>query len=50
MNHMFSSKHAILRDLLACKASELIASKMGAGFFPWSGLIKSALLDRCWIA
>ncbi|KAG7326079.1 hypothetical protein KOW79_011004 [Hemibagrus wyckioides] len=42
MNHMFSSKEAILRDLLTCKASELIASKMGAGFFPWSTLIKSA--------
>lgn len=42
MNHMFSRKEAILRDLLACKASELIASKMGAGFFPWSSLIKSS--------
>lgn len=42
MNHMFSHKQAILRDLLVCKASELIASKMGAGFFPWSSLIKSS--------
>lgn len=25
-----------------CKAAELIASKMGAGFFPWSSLIKSS--------
>ena len=40
MNHMFSRKQSILRDLLACKASEIIASKMGAGFFPWSSLIK----------
>lgn len=42
MNHMFSSRQGILRDLLACKASEIIASKMGAGFFPWSSLIKSS--------
>lgn len=42
MNHMFSRKEAILRDLLACKASQLISSKMAAGFFPWSSLIKSA--------
>ena len=42
MNHMFSSKQGILRDLLMCKAAELIASKMGAGFFPWSSLIKSS--------
>ena len=42
MNHMFSCKQAILRDLLACKASELIASKLGAGLFPWSSLIKSS--------
>ncbi|KAK2832722.1 hypothetical protein Q5P01_016611 [Channa striata] len=42
LNHMLSSEQAVLRDLLACRASELIASKMGAGFFPWSSLIKSA--------
>nr|BBA49171.1 DNA polymerase [Oryzias latipes] len=42
MNHLFSSRHGVLRDLLACRASELIASKMGAGFFPWSALVKSA--------
>lgn len=42
MNHMFSRNQAILRDLLVCKASELIASKMGAGFFSWSSLIKSS--------
>lgn len=42
MNHMISRKQAILRDLLACKASELIASKMAVGFFPWSSLIKSS--------
>ncbi|KAK2847552.1 hypothetical protein Q5P01_010551 [Channa striata] len=42
MNHMLSSEKAILRDLLTCRASELMASKMGAGFFPWSSLIKSA--------
>ena len=42
MNHIFSRKQSILRDLLACKASEIIASKMGAGFFPWSSLIKSS--------
>lgn len=42
MNHMFSRKEAILRDLLACKASQLISSKMAAGLFPWSSLIKSA--------
>lgn len=42
MNHMFSSEHGVLRDLLTCRASEFIASKMGAGFFLWSALIKSA--------
>lgn len=42
MNHLFSRKQAVLRDLLMCKASELIASKMGAGFFPWISLIKSS--------
>lgn len=42
MNHMISHKAGILRDLVATKAAELIASKMGAGFFPWSTLIKSA--------
>ncbi|KAK7915608.1 hypothetical protein WMY93_011369 [Mugilogobius chulae] len=42
LNHIFSHKEAILRDLLMCKASELIASKMGMGFIPWSGVIKSA--------
>lgn len=41
MNHIFSYKEGILRDLLMYKASELIASKMGVGFFPWSSLIKS---------
>lgn len=42
MNHIFSRKQAILRDLLTCKAAELIASKMATGFFPWSSLIKSS--------
>ncbi|TKS75734.1 DNA polymerase delta catalytic subunit [Collichthys lucidus] len=42
MNHVFSHKQAILRDLLTCKAAELIASKMAVGFFPWSSLIKSS--------
>lgn len=42
MNHMFSAEEAVLRDLLACRASELIASKLGAGFFPWTALVKSA--------
>lgn len=42
MNHMFSRKQGVLRDLLVNRACEIIASKMGAGFFPWSSLIKSA--------
>lgn len=42
MNHMFSRKESILRDLLAARASEMIASKMGLGLFPWSTLIKCA--------
>lgn len=42
MNHIFSKKEGISRDLLTTKASEIIASKMGLGLFPWSTLIKSA--------
>ena len=46
MNHMISRSQPILRDLLACKTSEMIASKMGLGLFPWSTLIKSAKHHR----
>lgn len=42
LNHLFSTRQGVLRDLLVCRASEIIASKMGAGFFPWSALVKSA--------
>ncbi|KAK7878266.1 hypothetical protein WMY93_031085 [Mugilogobius chulae] len=42
MNHVLNCKEGIIRDLLACKASELVSSRIGAGFFPWSGFIKSS--------
>lgn len=42
MNHIACRDAGVLRDALATRAAELIASKMGTGFFPWDTLIKSA--------
>lgn len=42
MNHIACCDAGVLRDVLVAKVAELIASKMGTGFFPWDTLIKSA--------
>ncbi|KAK5614893.1 hypothetical protein CRENBAI_010179 [Crenichthys baileyi] len=42
MNHLFSRSQAIVRDLLACRPSELIALQTGSSFFLWSPLMKSS--------
>ncbi|MEQ2217698.1 hypothetical protein XENOCAPTIV_019799 [Xenoophorus captivus] len=46
MNHLFSRTQAIITDLLACRPSELIASPMGTGFFPWSHGTKGRILTH----